>query len=93
MKIRVVAIEDYFEQMMISAVRYAMLCRRTYIVNETVSYILWILPNLSDWCIDVMKKDIDAQLRTGNVGMECDMREWVQLRDVLKDALKEVENE
>lgn len=89
---KAVAIDKTFEQMMISAVRHA-LGKRIYFVNETVSYILWILPNLSDWCIDVMKKDIDAHLRTGNVGRECDMRDWERLRDVLEDALKEVENE
>ena len=86
-----VAIDETFEQMMISSVRYA-LGRMSYIVRITVEYILWILPNLSDWCIDVMKKDIDAQFRTGNVGMECDMRDWLRLRNVMKDALNEVEN-
>ena len=86
---KAVAIDETFEQMMISAVRYA-LGRRTYIVNETVRYIQWILPNLSDWCIDAMKNDIDAHLRTGNVGTECDMRAWERLRDALNDAQKEV---
>lgn len=72
------------ETMLISAVRYA--CgRRTYIVGMTVGYIIPLLPHLSDWCINIMERDISEQFamheRTGGnlfLGDECDVRDWAR---------------
>lgn len=73
------------ETMLISAVRYA--CgRRTYIVGMTVGYMIPLLPRLSDWCINIMERDISEQFaineRTGGnliLGDECDVRDWTRL--------------
>ena len=72
------------ETMLISAVRYA--CgRRTYIVGMTVGYMIPLLPRLSDWCINIMERDISEQFampeRTGGnliLGDECDVRDWTR---------------
>ena len=75
-------IDKSLETMLISAERYA--CgRRTYIVSDTVNYILHLLPKLSDWCVGVMRQDMIDQFgmvqRTGNqylMGDSCDYMEW-----------------
>lgn len=79
--------------MLISAERYA--CgRRTYIVKETVDYILSLLPNLSDWCITVMQNDMKSEFdmaeRSGlkdMLGDPCDYKQWVKFRAALNEEM------
>lgn len=73
---------EKFEQMIVSAERYAF-GRRTYIVSDTCAYIGTLLPRLSDWCLSVMWNDIkeeaDRSERMKNVsnwGDECDRKAW-----------------
>ena len=55
-----VPLDTDLEQMLISAERYA--CgRRTYIVGDTTSYLISLLPHMSDWCIKVLKNDMNEQ--------------------------------
>lgn len=87
-----VPITNKFEQMLISAERYA--CgRRTYIVKETVDYILSLLPHLSDWCITVMQNDMKSEFDMAErmqrkIGMSCDHEQWVKFRDALDEEMK-----
>lgn len=88
-----VPITNKFEQMLISAERYA--CgRRTYIVKETVDYILSLLPHLSDWCITVMQNDMKSEFDMAErmqrkIGMSCDHEQWVKFRDALDKERKQ----
>lgn len=82
------------ELMLISAVRYA-LGRMSYIVGVTCEFVKTVKPRLSQECINIIIRDIEEELeryhRSGHLlGMECDERQWVKLRDFLKE---EIENE
>lgn len=89
-----VAIDQSFEEILISAERYA--CgRRTYVVKDTVSYILALLPHLSNWCIGVMQNDLKSEFglversgRTDMLGDDCDYRQLVKFRDELYAEMK-----
>lgn len=74
-----------YEQIIISAVRYA-LGRMTYIVSVTVNYILEEIENnnLSDRCLDVIAEDIRT---TKNLGMDCDKQEWLKLLDRIEEVI------
>ena len=82
------------EQMLISAVRYA-LGRSTYIVSDTCRSVTNIKSKLSKECINIIIRDIEFDLelyhRAGNLcGMECDEKEWGELLNVLKlDVIEE----
>lgn len=73
-------ITDY-EHILISALRYA-LGRRTYIVEQTVNYIIKEIPRLSDSCKKVMIHDIEHPL--GGYGDPCDKEDWMRLLAELK---------
>lgn len=75
-----------YEQMIISAVRYA-LGRMTYIVKLTVDYALKDIENnkLSKKCLVVMKQDIEDEK---DLGMECDKKDWQRLLDRIEKELR-----
>lgn len=87
-----IELNKHTEQMLVSAVRYA-LGRRTYIVSVTVDYMLPILPMLSDWCLEIMERDLDDAFRMyertkGQIGLgdSCDAEDWQRFRNsVLKE--------
>lgn len=71
-----VPIDENFESMMISALRYA-LGRKSYIVSTTIDYITPILPSLSDATIACMLNDVDEKFNMCDaLGMEQDRNEW-----------------
>lgn len=55
-----VPIDENFESMMISALRYA-LGRKSYIVSMTLDYLTLLLPSLSTKILAVMERDIEEQ--------------------------------
>lgn len=57
-----VPIDENFESMMISALRYA-LGRKSYIVGLTIDYLTPLLPSLSDGALTVMECDITEHMR------------------------------
>ena len=80
------------EMILICAVRYA-LGRMSYIVHEVCQYVTFTRKNLSKECIKIIIRDIEEELemyhRSGNLlGMECDEKEWLKLRDLLKEGLE-----
>lgn len=88
-----VKINERFEQMIISAERYAF-GRRSYIVGYTIDYILSLLPSLSDWCINILYSDIKSQFDTAerikdyrHFGDNCDLKDW---RRFYKALLNEI---
>ena len=90
--------DQRFEQMLISAERYA--CgRRTYIVADTVQYIASLLPMLSDWCIGVMLEDMRSQTEYASrvedsaFGDPCDQKYWSVFKaKLLSEHLKRAED-
>ena len=80
-----------YEDMIISALRYA-LGRQTYIVEETVNYIIGdiMAGNLGKKCLFVMKSDIE---HTNYLGMDCDEREWQRLLGAINEHLEKVGDE
>lgn len=88
-----IAIDSNFEEVLISAERYA--CgRRTYVVQDTVRYILGLLPFLSDWCLGVMQEDMRGKFlmyeRSDGVfglGDPCDVEQWNLLRDKINEEI------
>lgn len=78
-----VIVDEDFSEMMVSAVRYA-LGRKTYIVSDTVRYIIPLLICLSDKAICCMERDIREGFATNNVGDVCDATEWDKLVQKLR---------
>ena len=77
------------EQMLISAVRYA-LGRQSYIVGDTCRFVANIKDKLSQNCIAIIIRDIEEELeryhRSGfPLGMDCDEKNWVELLRILKE--------
>jgi len=91
-KEKTVAVDDHYELMLISAVRYA-LGRRTYIVAETARYVSGKLWMVKDATLMVMLRDIDERIawsdRSGMSGLgdECDRAEWMLLRKAIIDEI------
>lgn len=78
------------EQMLISAVRYA-LGRRSYIVGVTCDYVASIRTKLSRQCIYILIRDIEEEFDRYHtagqkMGMECDEKDWNKLLEKLKEA-------
>lgn len=74
-----------YEQIVISAVRYA-LGRMTYIVGTTVNYVIKDIEEnkLSKFCLVVMLRDIKT---ADDLGMDCDKAEWQKLIDKIEEVL------
>lgn len=78
------------EMILICAVRYA-LGRMSYVVSEVCQYAAMQKDKLSKNCINVIVRDIEEELERFHdlgekLGMECDEKEWLKLRDVLKEG-------
>ena len=76
------------EQMLISAVRYA-LGRRSYIVNTTCGFIKSVKDKMSQRCIDIIIRDTKEEIERYHrlemtCGDYCDERDWLELLEVLK---------
>lgn len=91
-----VPIDDDFQQMMISALRYA-LGRQSYIVGLTIEYLEWKIPLMDKKYLAIMSRDIDEEMKLsdrlskdpkGN-WMSIDMR-WLRLKEKIDERLKEV---
>lgn len=57
---RYAEIDDTFEQMLISAERYAQ-GRQTYIVGMTAKFIKHLLPKLTDLCLKILADDLNKR--------------------------------
>lgn len=74
-KIKTVEMDENFQEILVSAVRYA-LGRMTYIVGLTVDYISPLIKSLDMKYINIMIDDIDRQRE---YGMDMDKDEWMKL--------------
>lgn len=74
---KTVPIDDDFQEMLVSAERYA-LGRMTYIVSLTVDYITPMIRNLDMKYINIMIDDITGHSYLG-YGMDMDEEEWEKL--------------
>lgn len=84
-----VPLDDDFEQILISAERYA-LGRRTGIVSLTVRYIRCLIPRLSNKTLAILLRDMNEQKRLGkSFGLDFDEAEWVQLMHEIESELGE----
>lgn len=74
-----------YEQIVISAVRYA-IGRMTYIVEITVNYIMQQIEDdkLSDKCLSVIKESIKE---AKDYGMECDRKQWLKLQKRIEEVI------
>lgn len=86
-------LDQNFEHMLISAVRYA-IGRRTFIVKSTVDYILSLIPRLSFWCVNVMLADLSEEIKAAErmnrpeqLGDEIDRIQWDRLKNALETEI------
>lgn len=79
--------DEKFSEMMVSAVRYA-LGRRTYIVSDTCRYIEHVLPLLTENDIGVIYRDIVDAEREKDLGDECDVCDWLMLKNKIECCMK-----
>lgn len=77
-KIKTVEMDENFQEILVSAVRYA-LGRMTYIVGLTVDYITPMIRNLDLKYINIMIDDITYQGEYYGYGMEMDGKDWMRL--------------
>lgn len=84
-----VPIDDDFQQMMVSALRYA-LGRQSYIVGLTIEYIEWKMPLMDKKYLSIMSRDIDEEIKLSDrLSIDIDKR-WIQLKEKIDERLKEV---
>lgn len=84
-----VPIDDDFQQMMVSALRYA-LGRQSYIVGLTIEYLEWKIPLIDKKYLAIMSRDIDEEKRFYH-GIYGDIdKRWIRLKDKIDERLKEV---
>ena len=84
-----VPLDEDFEQILISAERYA-LGRMTGIVSLTVRYIRCLIPRLSNKTLAILLRDMNEQKQLGkSYGMDFDEAEWVQLMHDIESELGE----
>lgn len=74
-----------YEQIVISAVRYA-LGRMTYMVELTVKYVMQEIEDdkLSDHCLTIIRNDIK---NSKYYGMECDKQQWMKLLKRIEEVI------
>lgn len=82
-KIKTVEMDENFQEILVSAVRYA-LRRITYIVGLTVDYIMPMIPDLETKYINIMIDDITYQCEYYDYSMEMDGKDWMRLLAGLK---------
>lgn len=73
---------------LICAFRYA-LGRRSYVVGEVIDAIEVNLPEL-DGFEEILAEEIDDAESRGSLGMECDRKAWLELREKLPKFVDEV---
>ena len=84
-----VPMDDDFQQMMVSALRYA-LARNSYIVGLTIEYIEWKIPLMDKKYLAIMSRDIDEEIKLSDrLSKDIDKR-WIQLKEKIDERLKEV---
>lgn len=83
-----VEVDDNLGEMLNWAVRYA-LGRMTYAVNDTVSYVLPLIPKLDKRTLSVMQRDIE---RAPEYGHDCDEADWMRLLYAIREERKRREN-
>ncbi len=86
---KTVVLDKDLETMLISAMRYA-LGRRSYMVSLTVGFLIPLLPQLSDWCLNVMIRDLVEEYTLAArvtsyspLGDPCDVAEWDRMKEAL----------
>ena len=93
-----VSIDDDFQQMMVSALRYA-LTRNSYIVGLTIEYIECKIPLMDKKYLTIMSRDIDEEMKLSDrLSKDIDKRwmskdidkRWIQLKEKIDERLKEV---
>lgn len=93
-----VSIDDDFQQMMVSALRYA-LGRQSCIVDLTVEYLKWKIPLMDKKYLAIMSRDIDEEIKmldrlskdSNRRWMSIDIdKRWIQLKEKIDERLKEV---
>lgn len=83
------AIDDDSQQMMVSALRYA-LTRNSYIVGMTIEYIERRIPFMDKKYLSIMSRDIGEENRFYH-GLYADIdKRWIQLKEKIDERLKEV---
>lgn len=82
-----IPLDSDFEQILISAERYA-LGRRSGIVSLTVRYISNLIPLLTDSTLAILLRDMNEQKRLGkSFGMDFDEAEWINLMHQIEKEL------
>lgn len=82
-----VPLDEDFEEILISAERYA-LGRRTGVVSMTIRYITALIPCLSDGTLSTILRDLNEQKRMNkSFGMDFDEAEWKQLMKAIEKEL------
>ena len=79
-----VEVDDNLGEMLNWAVRYA-LGRMTYAVNDTVNYVLPLIPKLDRRTLSVMQRDIETAPEYGH---DCDEADWMRLLHAIREELK-----
>lgn len=99
-KVKMLPLDDLMEQMIISAERYA-LGRMTYIVSDTVGFILPLVPSLTTQTLRALEMDFqrvesENERRSDDFagmgfdvwGMDYDKKRWFDLWEAIKRELK-----
>lgn len=67
------------EFVVVSAVRYA-IGRQTYIVADTVEWLLHVWPALATSTQQQIRRDVEAAFDHGHLGADIDRQQWERVR-------------
>ena len=92
-----VPMDDDFQEMMVSALRYA-LVRQSYIVGLTIEYLELKIPFMDKNYLNIMSRDIDEEIKLSDrlskdqnrrwMSIDIDKR-WIKLKEKIDERLKE----
>lgn len=93
-----VPIDDDFQQMMVSALRYA-LGRQSCIVDLTIEYLKWKILLMDKKYLAIMSRDIDEEIKmfdrlskdpkSRRMSIDIDKR-WIRLKEKIDERLEEM---
>lgn len=84
-----VTLNRQLETMLLCAVRYG-LGRCSYIVSDICEYVSELIPNLSEWALENLKRDISEEINSlySKEWYDCDLQQWNKLLDLVENEMK-----
>ena len=81
-------VSEEFGAVINCAVRYA-LGRRTYMPGLVIEQITPVISQFDDRTLSCLVRDIEAAMKSDELGDDCDANEWIKFNYLVRNILKE----